>query len=37
MTDGAGQQVAAVPPSIGINASNGVARGVDTVLLPISP
>lgn len=37
LTDGAGQQVAVVPPLININASNGVIHVVDTVLLPFAP
>lgn len=37
LTDGAGQQVAVVPPLININASNGVIHVVNTVLLPFAP
>jgi uncharacterized surface protein with fasciclin (FAS1) repeats len=37
LTDGAGQQVAVVPPLININASNGVIHVVDTVLLSFAP
>jgi transforming growth factor-beta-induced protein len=37
LNDGAGQEVAVVPPLININASNGVIHVIDTVLLPFAP
>jgi uncharacterized surface protein with fasciclin (FAS1) repeats len=37
LSDGAGQEVAVVPPLINVNASNGVIHVINTVLLPFAP